>query len=36
MLHYAVELALWTLAMFFAGCVIGSLAHSVLKREDVE
>ncbi len=35
-MHYVAELALWILAMFFIGCVIGSFAHQVLKKDGAE
>ena len=30
--YYAVELAAWTLAAWFAGCVIGSVLRGVLGK----
>jgi hypothetical protein len=32
MTHYAVELAMWTLAAYFAGCAMGAVLRGVLSR----
>ena len=35
MMHYVIELALWILAVFFAGCVVGTLLRGLRGREEV-
>ena len=32
--HYILELALWTLAIFLIGCVIGYLARRLLRGDE--
>ncbi len=35
MMHYAVELLLWFLAVFFAGCIVGSLLRWLRGRNEI-
>lgn len=35
MMHYVVELLLWILAVFFAGCVIGTLLRGLRGRDEI-
>lgn len=35
MMQYAAELAVWTLAAWFAGCVAGSVLRGVLGKTSV-